>query len=466
MASQIASSSSAFAFLNPTGGLARDASTSTVAGSGFSDVLRGQMRSKAADEASAPSRSDAGNTTRTPERPTSPTPRQPERRSESGQQRDSAPPPERAQTEPGSATAKASKPASGDAAGTKATGAGNKAKPPGASDTAAPEATPATGPIPASIDLTAAAEGSVPAAATNDAIDLQAAIAPDTGTQSAADATAAGGIAGLPAAIAALLPELAAKQASATSAPTAASSATEDADSVSLTAEMGLAGDTRNKSLQNSGGAKPKLDLAAASNSAQAQPATVLQVKAEIPSAFAERAASALQSISGEMPAGAQASMVHTLRQTGQLPATAPQLPVATPAGQSGWADEVGSRVMWMIGRAESKAELVLTPPNLGKVEVSINLNGDQTTAQFVAATQAARDALEQAMPRLRELLAQSGISLGQTGVSTSGDQQGAGDGNTRGGGRGTAAGSMEAGEAGVAKTWTRQTVGLVDTFA
>lgn len=146
---------------------------------------------------------------------------------------------------------------------------------------------------------------------------------------------------------------------------------------------------------------------------------------------------------------------------------TSLQLPVATPAGQESWAEDVGNQVRWMLGRAESKAELVLSPAHLGKLEVTISLNGDQTTAQFVASNQAARDALEQALPRLRELLQQSGISLGQANVSTSGEQ-GAG---SEQGGRGESTG--RGGETGAdtidgttRTTWLRQHDGLVDTFA
>lgn len=100
------------------------------------------------------------------------------------------------------------------------------------------------------------------------------------------------------------------------------------------------------------------------------------------------------------------------------------QLPVYTPAGHKAWAEDVGNRLIWMANRSESRAELMLTPPSLGKLEVSIQVSGDQTTAHFVAATPAAREALEQAMPRLRELLQLAGINLGQTDVSTSGEQQ------------------------------------------
>ena len=144
-----------------------------------------------------------------------------------------------------------------------------------------------------------------------------------------------------------------------------------------------------------------------------------------------------------------------------------PQLPVHTPAGQPAWAEDVGNQVHWMLGRAENKAELVLTPPNMGKLEVSISLNGDQTTAQFIAASQAARDALEQAMPRLREILQQAGISLGDTQVSTSGEQStrdGGQDGN-RPRGAGLAGGVNEVVTASTPVAAIRRHDGMVDTF-
>jgi len=144
-----------------------------------------------------------------------------------------------------------------------------------------------------------------------------------------------------------------------------------------------------------------------------------------------------------------------------------PQLPVHTPAGQPAWAQDVGNQVHWMLGRAENKAELVLTPPNMGKLEVSISLNGDQTTAQFIAASQAARDALEQAMPRLREILQQAGISLGETQVSTSGEQRtqdGQQDGSKQHGER-LPGGVNEVATASTPVAAIRRHDGMVDTF-
>lgn len=136
---------------------------------------------------------------------------------------------------------------------------------------------------------------------------------------------------------------------------------------------------------------------------------------------------------------------------------------VATPADSPAWPEEVGSRVSWMVGQHESQAELTLTPPQLGKIEVSITVSGEQTSAQFVTATPAARELIEQSLPRLREILEQSGISLGQTDVGTSG-QRGDGSGNAP---RGRTGGGSESSAAPLgAPSWLRRGEGLVDTFA
>ncbi|BAL23647.1 flagellar hook-length control protein FliK [Azoarcus sp. KH32C] len=147
-----------------------------------------------------------------------------------------------------------------------------------------------------------------------------------------------------------------------------------------------------------------------------------------------------------------------------------PQLPVHTQAGQAAWADDVGNRVVWMVGRNESKAELVLTPAHLGKLEISIQVSGDQTTAHFVAATAAARDALEQALPRLREVMQQAGINLGQTNVSTSSDQRARDEraataGNSGGNGSNDVQALDEIRPA-TSSHWSRAALGMVDTFA
>ena len=141
---------------------------------------------------------------------------------------------------------------------------------------------------------------------------------------------------------------------------------------------------------------------------------------------------------------------------------------VSTPASQAGWADAVGNRVLWLVGRDESRAELILTPPSLGKLEISLTVSGDSTTAQFVAATPAAREALEQAMPRLREMFEQAGVTLAESNVNTAPQDQsgkrGSGDGHR--GDAGTARDTPSELTHHVGGPWLQRGEGMIDIFA
>lgn len=94
-----------------------------------------------------------------------------------------------------------------------------------------------------------------------------------------------------------------------------------------------------------------------------------------------------------------------------------PHLRVETPLGQPGWHDEVGQKLTWIISSNRQQADLVLNPPQLGRIEVTLTLDGGQTSASFTSPHPAVRDALENALPHLREVLADAGVTLGQTHV-------------------------------------------------
>ncbi len=275
--------------------------------------------------------------------------------------------------------------------------------------------------------------------------------------------------AALPAAIAALM-----QQTAGTTASSDAAETDPAMDVLSGGKTSGLAplvDDSKGKSLQNSRADKLLRTVdAGVGNNATKIASLVAQLQSRgTPSAtaFTESPAKAMQTLQGEAPQGLQS--IFSPRAPNPLQ-PGPQLTVATPLGQRGWSEDVGNKLIWMTNRGESKAELVITPPNLGKVEVSINMNGDQATAHFVASTREAKEALEHALPRLRELMEQSGVNLGQTSVSTSGGQQAHGEESTRNGGRGRgedgAGDEIVAAPANGPGVWTRQSEGLVDTFA
>ncbi len=90
---------------------------------------------------------------------------------------------------------------------------------------------------------------------------------------------------------------------------------------------------------------------------------------------------------------------------------------VNTPVGSLAWRDQIAGRVSWMIDNGEQQASLRLSPENLGPLEVRIAVREGEASVWFGASQAETRAALEQAMPRLREMLAGSGLSLTNSGV-------------------------------------------------
>ena len=88
------------------------------------------------------------------------------------------------------------------------------------------------------------------------------------------------------------------------------------------------------------------------------------------------------------------------------------------PVTNQAWADEFSQKIVWVTSQNGQSAELHLNPPQLGPLDVLIKVNGDQATALFTSSHAVVRDAIEQAMPKLREMLADSGIMLGNATVS------------------------------------------------
>ena len=86
---------------------------------------------------------------------------------------------------------------------------------------------------------------------------------------------------------------------------------------------------------------------------------------------------------------------------------------------EAGWQGEFTQKLTWMASNDKHSAVLTLNPPQLGPVEVSLKIDNGNAAASFVSASQEVREAIESAMPRLKEMLASAGIDLGQTSVGT-----------------------------------------------
>ncbi|MEQ1579612.1 MAG: flagellar hook-length control protein FliK [Steroidobacteraceae bacterium] len=90
---------------------------------------------------------------------------------------------------------------------------------------------------------------------------------------------------------------------------------------------------------------------------------------------------------------------------------------IHTPVGAPGWSDELGAQLHLMADKGHSVASLRLSPEHLGPLEVQISVQDSQASVWFGSTNSDTRAALEQALPRLREMFAAQGMSLSQSGV-------------------------------------------------
>ncbi len=101
----------------------------------------------------------------------------------------------------------------------------------------------------------------------------------------------------------------------------------------------------------------------------------------------------------------------------GNMPVT--YYALETPFQQAGWGDTLNKRISMMVRGEVQKAELHLNPKELGPVEVKIKLSHDQASISFSAQHGVVREAIESALPRLREMLTESGLTLAGADVSS-----------------------------------------------
>ena len=109
----------------------------------------------------------------------------------------------------------------------------------------------------------------------------------------------------------------------------------------------------------------------------------------------------------------------------GPLQVSSPLLQMSSAPDQKAWSNEVGQRVMWMVNKDLQQAQLQLNPKHLGPLEIKITMTADQQiNVHFLAHSTAVKEALDQALPRLRDAFDQSGLNLNNADVQQESHQQ------------------------------------------
>ena len=97
---------------------------------------------------------------------------------------------------------------------------------------------------------------------------------------------------------------------------------------------------------------------------------------------------------------------------------------ISTHLRDSRWSQQFGEKIVWLTKSDQQSAQININPPELGPVQITLNLNGDQAKMVFASPHPEVRQAIENALPQLKEMLSAAGISLGQTNVGANMAQQ------------------------------------------
>lgn len=92
---------------------------------------------------------------------------------------------------------------------------------------------------------------------------------------------------------------------------------------------------------------------------------------------------------------------------------------IATHTTQSDWADAFGDKIIWLTNQTVKSASLQVNPQELGPIEIQVKLNQEQASIQFNSHHVHTKEIIEQAMPRLREMMSEQGLNLVDIDVST-----------------------------------------------
>lgn len=105
-------------------------------------------------------------------------------------------------------------------------------------------------------------------------------------------------------------------------------------------------------------------------------------------------------------------------------PILARPLQVLTPVGQGEWTQQFNDEVLWLGSQQIKAAAIKVTPAELGPVEVNIKVVNDVATIQFNSHSGQVRELIEQAVPRLREMMQDQGIQLADVDVRDNSEEQ------------------------------------------
>lgn len=107
-----------------------------------------------------------------------------------------------------------------------------------------------------------------------------------------------------------------------------------------------------------------------------------------------------------------------------KLEAATAKQEVSVPLHDRNWGPAFNEKIVWVAKNELQSAQININPPQLGPVQISLQINGDQASAVFASPHAEVRQAIQDSLPQLKEMLSASGINLGQTDIGSNMAQQ------------------------------------------
>lgn len=128
--------------------------------------------------------------------------------------------------------------------------------------------------------------------------------------------------------------------------------------------------------------------------------------------------------MAGDLPE--KNSLLNTLNSGDRLNSAASlsSIKLTTPLTSPDWGAEFSKRIQMLVKGNMQQAEIRMDPPELGRVQVRISLNQEQVNLSFTALNANVREALEANMTRLKDMLNDAGLQLGEADVGGAFEQE------------------------------------------
>ncbi|WP_432471983.1 flagellar hook-length control protein FliK [Amphritea sp. HPY] len=144
-----------------------------------------------------------------------------------------------------------------------------------------------------------------------------------------------------------------------------------------------------------------------------------------------------------------------------------PTLPNGVKPGMPAWNQAINERIMMLSSQNGRFVEIQLDPPELGSLQVKLQLKNDQVSVVFNTPHGSVREALEQGMPKLREMFEEQGLNLADSSVEDQGAGQSGADQEGESQQAASSYGEFDSGSAAESVTGVEQaSLSLVDYYA